>query len=436
MFANTPLLLLFFRVQHGFYTACQRTCTRIIQQFHLETGAFPLSLQETLQLNAAGSAVPKAHDRYNRLEFIFVIYTFQSKYYHRLNFAAALLQPDGARSKMFNNSSEGKDVRAKQEGNSNEPIFPKHTSTSRQWAGFKNPRIVRVSKAFGGKDRHSKVCTVKGLRDRRIRLSVPTAIQLYDLQDRLGLNQPSKVIDWLLDSTKDDIDKLPPLQMLPGDFNQFHPAPPQDLNSPQISFSQFLSNPNATFVKDVGNRTLLYTKQGIKLDNDHDISGYQERMKGKEALVENKWNEQENTDGNGGLNFFPIPQYSYPGLFPYNPSYNWEPNSNLAMSQFGNQTLVSSHADASMALPSASQFFLCPPAAITPSPFPPYLMPTLGDNNDLIRQNNPFHLLASSSQHVPPNSLMPLLNPSDSQQKVPFNFDGHRKVRSQNNGDS
>ncbi|KAI3726840.1 hypothetical protein L1987_66646 [Smallanthus sonchifolius] len=338
---------------------------------------------------------------------------------------------------MFNNTcrSGGKELQAKQEGDSNEPMLPKYTSSSRQWAGFKNPRIVRVSKAFGGKDRHSKVCTVKGLRDRRIRLSVPTAIQLYDLQDKLGLNQPSKVIDWLLESTKDDIDQLPSLQMLPGDFNQFHPVPaaliPQDhLNSSQVSFSQFLSTPNATFVKDVGNRTLLYTKQGIKLDNDNGINGDHQRRKGKEALVENKWNEQEN----GGLNFFPMPKYSYPRLFPY-PYYNWEPSPNLSISQFGNQGLVSSQTDhSSMTLPpSASQFSLCPPTA---SPFPPYLMPSLGENHDIIRQNNHLHLLSSSSQHVPPNSLMPLFSPSDSQEKGPFGFfDAHLKVRSHKNDD-
>ncbi|KAE8694371.1 Transcription factor TCP5 [Hibiscus syriacus] len=83
------------------------------------------------------------------------------------------------------------------------------------WLRLKDPRIVRVSRAFGGKDRHSKVYTIRGLRDRRVRLSVPTAIQLYDLQDRLGLNQPSKVIDWLLDAAKHDIVELPPLPMLP-----------------------------------------------------------------------------------------------------------------------------------------------------------------------------------------------------------------------------
>ncbi|XP_062181490.1 transcription factor TCP13-like [Phragmites australis] len=85
-------------------------------------------------------------------------------------------------------------------------------ANSRHWPPSTESRIVRVSRVFGGKDRHSKVRTVKGLRDRRVRLSVQTAIQLYDLQDRLGLSQPSKVVDWLLDAAQHEIDKLPPLQ--------------------------------------------------------------------------------------------------------------------------------------------------------------------------------------------------------------------------------
>ncbi|KAF5748924.1 Plastid transcription factor 1 putative isoform 1 [Tripterygium wilfordii] len=92
------------------------------------------------------------------------------------------------------------------------------SSSATPWLRLKDPRIVRVSRAFGGKDRHSKVCTIRGLRDRRVRLSVPTAIQLYDLQDRLGLNQPSKVVDWLLNAAKDEIDELPPLPIPPENF--------------------------------------------------------------------------------------------------------------------------------------------------------------------------------------------------------------------------
>ncbi|XP_044383292.1 transcription factor PCF6 [Triticum aestivum] len=71
-------------------------------------------------------------------------------------------------------------------------------------------RICRV-RASGGKDRHSKVYTSKGIRDRRVRLSVPTAIQFYDLQDRLGFDQPSKAVEWLINAASAAIDELPSL---------------------------------------------------------------------------------------------------------------------------------------------------------------------------------------------------------------------------------
>ncbi|XP_051116802.1 uncharacterized protein LOC127241684 isoform X2 [Andrographis paniculata] len=118
------------------------------------------------------------------------------------------------------------------------PISYKNpNSSSRHWSSYKNPRIVRVSRAFGGKDRHSKVCTVRGLRDRRIRLSVPTAIQIYDLQDRLGFSQPSKVVDWLIDATQTDIEKLPPLPIIPSIMDQESLPPP-----PPPPFPNFLSS--------------------------------------------------------------------------------------------------------------------------------------------------------------------------------------------------
>ncbi|KAK4766923.1 hypothetical protein SAY86_014674 [Trapa natans] len=93
---------------------------------------------------------------------------------------------------------------------------------STPWFKLVDSRVARVSRAMGGKDRHSKVCTIRGLRDRRVRLSVPTAIQLYDLQDRLGLSQPSKVVDWLLNAAKHEIDELPPLLFHPGQPPIFH----------------------------------------------------------------------------------------------------------------------------------------------------------------------------------------------------------------------
>lgn len=80
-----------------------------------------------------------------------------------------------------------------------------------RFRGWHSSRIFRVSRASGGKDRHSKVLTSKGLRDRRVRLSVTTAIQFYDLQDRLGFDQPSRAVEWLINKAAPSIAELPPL---------------------------------------------------------------------------------------------------------------------------------------------------------------------------------------------------------------------------------
>ncbi|KAG8365636.1 hypothetical protein BUALT_Bualt18G0126700 [Buddleja alternifolia] len=92
-------------------------------------------------------------------------------------------------------------------------------------------RIVRVSRATGGKDRHSKVLTSKGLRDRRVRLSVNTAIELYDLQDRLGFDQPSKAVEWLLKAAASSITELPPM-------NTPFPDTPKQLSDEKRSSNQ------------------------------------------------------------------------------------------------------------------------------------------------------------------------------------------------------
>ncbi|XVE80045.1 hypothetical protein DITRI_Ditri14bG0107500 [Diplodiscus trichospermus] len=65
-----------------------------------------------------------------------------------------------------------------------------------------------IVRSTGRKDRHSKVCTAKGPRDRRVRLSAHTAIQFYDVQDRLGCDRPSKAVDWLIKKAKSAIDEL------------------------------------------------------------------------------------------------------------------------------------------------------------------------------------------------------------------------------------
>ncbi|GMJ00050.1 TEOSINTE BRANCHED 1, cycloidea and PCF transcription factor 5 [Hibiscus trionum] len=268
---------------------------------------------------------------------------------------------------------------------------PTSSSSSKQWSssGFRNPRIVRVSRSLGGKDRHSKVFTVRGLRDRRIRLSVPTAIQLYDLQERLGVGQPSKVVDWLLEASKDDIDKLPPLQM-PVGFNQFH----QPLLVPHESNNPPFFDPNSMSMKDGE-------------DEDQRLGGKREK---------GKWTEHRNHGENvqdHHQRVLPLTNHSpYHGLLNNGMPY-WEPP-NLTLSQFGNHGLMVPQTEnffdgnaTEVALPSSSSSTI--PTETMSSFFPTY--PPFGTNPDSndSRQMNYLQLLSSNllSNTVTTSSMKP-----------------------------
>ncbi|XP_019180050.1 PREDICTED: transcription factor TCP12-like [Ipomoea nil] len=60
----------------------------------------------------------------------------------------------------------------------------------------------------GKKDRHSKICTAQGVRDRRMRLSLQIARKFFDLQDMLGFDKASSTIEWLLSQSKTAIKEL------------------------------------------------------------------------------------------------------------------------------------------------------------------------------------------------------------------------------------
>ncbi|PKU81258.1 transcription factor TCP4 [Dendrobium catenatum] len=81
-----------------------------------------------------------------------------------------------------------------------------------------------IVRSIGRKDRHSKVCTAKGPRDRRVRLSAHTAIQFYDVQDRLGYDRPSKAVDWLIQNAKAAIDEL-------AEHPAWHPSSAEEISS-------------------------------------------------------------------------------------------------------------------------------------------------------------------------------------------------------------
>ncbi|CAN6352405.1 unnamed protein product [Urochloa humidicola] len=109
-------------------------------------------------------------------------------------------------------------------------------------AAWRTCRVARA--AAGGKDRHSKVVTARGLRDRRVRLSVPTAIQFYDIQDRLGVDQPSKAIEWLIRAAAAAIDELPSLDCsfaLPAGAGAASSPPPAAGDDAEVSTSDTTS---------------------------------------------------------------------------------------------------------------------------------------------------------------------------------------------------
>ncbi|KZV25017.1 hypothetical protein F511_01987 [Dorcoceras hygrometricum] len=266
---------------------------------------------------------------------------------------------------------------------------PSSSTSSKTWSRSNDPRIVRVSRTFGGKDRHSKVFTVKGLRDRRIRLSVPTAVLLYDLQERLGLNQPSKVVDWLLKAAKDDIDELPPLQIPPGSScHNFH----QILNS----------NSHQDFRSQHDKRALLTIGGGISWLNHDQLKNPRSNFlwgSSKDAgLGEARDNEPKQgnlheeqgayvpannflTGSNIGSSFLNIP-----AAVPYNSFLKWDP-SNLTLSQYPprNHTLSEDLHNlnlvqlpySTLSVPFGSQQVLVyQPAGISHSSFPSHVSAT------------------------------------------------------------
>ncbi|KAF3672005.1 Transcription factor CYCLOIDEA [Capsicum annuum] len=72
----------------------------------------------------------------------------------------------------------------------------------------------------GKKDRHSKICTAQGVRDRRMRLSLQIARKFFDLQDMLGFDKASKTIEWLFSKSKNAIKEL--TRSIPLENNEDH----------------------------------------------------------------------------------------------------------------------------------------------------------------------------------------------------------------------
>ncbi|KAE8709680.1 hypothetical protein F3Y22_tig00110328pilonHSYRG00137 [Hibiscus syriacus] len=75
--------------------------------------------------------------------------------------------------------------------------------------------VTKVAQKTPGKrsssskrDRHSKINTANGPRDRRMRLSLDVAREFFGLQDMLGYDKASRTIEWLLIQARQEIKRL------------------------------------------------------------------------------------------------------------------------------------------------------------------------------------------------------------------------------------
>ncbi|XVE83677.1 hypothetical protein DITRI_Ditri16bG0105800 [Diplodiscus trichospermus] len=324
-------------------------------------------------------------------------------------------------------SSKEADSPSRQEGNRNDTKVSKGPSSSSPWLRLKDPRIVRVSRAFGGKDRHSKVCTIRGLRDRRVRLSVPTAIQLYDLQDRLGLNQPSKVVDWLLNAAKHEIDELPPLPIPPGNFafnHQMVLTASQEANASQSDKEGHKTSSSVNW-EDLSagglSRSRFWSSDAFWKAKSKEV--VRETTNEKDNWNKRNEEEKQGCEGHHGAqvsadNILQRANHSsFPALLnnavPYGSYYHFEP-SNFPLSQLGSHGFASHTEDlhnfnvvplpSALSLSSGSQILVCPPGATQPL-FPPHATASL--EIDPRQQVNHFQMLGPAAENLLPNSLNP-----------------------------
>lgn len=93
----------------------------------------------------------------------------------------------------------------------NGPILP---SMTRQNNGDPVGGSNFVGKIPVKKDRHSKIYTSQGLRDRRVRLSIDIARKFFDLQDMLGFDKASTTLDWLLTKSRKEIEHVAQMKSL------------------------------------------------------------------------------------------------------------------------------------------------------------------------------------------------------------------------------
>ncbi|KAI0524182.1 hypothetical protein KFK09_003546 [Dendrobium nobile] len=136
-----------------------------------------------------------------------------------------------------------------------------------------------IVRSTSRKDRHSKVCTAKGPRDRRVRLSAHTAIQFYDVQDRLGYDRPSKAVDWLMKNAKAAIDELVSASIKKA------MAKPEASVSASFTLAEPPNSPQDIRLSLQSSQAGIFTDQNPVFSLNSDLSEQNQRMASRNDVV-------------------------------------------------------------------------------------------------------------------------------------------------------
>ncbi|XP_056695750.1 transcription factor TCP18-like [Spinacia oleracea] len=116
-----------------------------------------------------------------------------------------------------NNKVEDLEIDEKVENNNVEMNHTTINSTTNSKTSVsRRCHVMKKKKKTSNKDRHSKIKTAHGLRERRMRLSLQVARPFFNLQDILGFDKGSRTLEWLLMQSKSSIEEIAQRKQLQG----------------------------------------------------------------------------------------------------------------------------------------------------------------------------------------------------------------------------
>nr|BAU71546.1 CYCLOIDEA-like TCP transcription factor [Torenia fournieri] len=167
------------------------------------------------------------------------------------------------------------------------------------------------TKQTAKRDRHSKIYTSQGPRDRRVRLSIGIARKFFDLQELLGFDKPSKTLGWLLTKSKSAIKDLEKSQGSGSCAKSIVSSPGSECDE-VVSDEAALETEKRSLGDESKRKPAADASKGSTKDSLAKESRAKARARARERTREKMCmkhlNDQQATNITGGTNY----QYNYP----------------------------------------------------------------------------------------------------------------------------